>query len=423
MKKLVYLMVASVFLAAGIFGLDIKIMQLSIYRALLLLILLLFIIENIKNNSKIDLSFRDNKRIFIKFYFFWFIYSVFSIGWVVDYYSWFKAIFFIGSGFFCIIILSNYINNKKDFIKIFTILLFMIVMHNAIGWYELITGVYKFTDLSRIDKYNQFSWNAAARIPVSMFNNPNDYATLLVFGVFIAYINFENTKSSFIKLLAGVTITSSVLLIFKSNSRANMLGLIIGVIVLIYMKYFKRSRIRTLLMFVALPVFSVTFFKKLEPLYMVLSNKLQFNFSDSGGSDVIRLNLIKNGLLFLKETAGFGVGAGNIEHWMATKKLYYVGKITNMHNWWMEILVGYGIIVFILYLLVYIRMAKNLYSTVLKANDKFVRTVSLGLLCIMASFIISSLSSSSNITSEWLWLFWGIVIAFIGYIEEHVETK
>ena len=35
--------------------------------------------------------------------------------------------------------------------------------------------------------------------------------------------------------------------------------------------------------------------------------------------------------------------------WMINYGELYTGGIINMHNWWLEILVGYGIVIFILY--------------------------------------------------------------------------
>lgn len=421
MKKLIYLMVASSFLAADVLGINIKIAQLSLFRGMLLLITVFFILESLRTNIKISILFKDDNRIFIKFYFFWFIYSMFSLGWVQDYYSWVRAVFFIGSGFLCIMILSYYINTKNDFIIIFNIMLLMILIHNIIGWYELLTGVYKFADLAIMDPYNQFQTSFDARVPISMLGNPNDYATLMLFGIFVAYINFMNTKSIIIKLLSSITMASSSILIFKADSRANILGLIVGIIVFIYIKYFKKKSIKNLIMFVAFPIILIVFFDKFETLFTLVSGKLQFNFSGSSGSDVVRMNLIKNGLLFLKETIGFGTGAGNIEYWMADRKVYYVGNITNMHNWWMEVLVGYGVIVFIGYLWIYIKMTSKLYNAFINTNDKFIQSTSLAFLCFMVSFVVASVSSSSNISNQWLWVSWGVIIAFIGFVDS--ETK
>lgn len=421
MKKLLYLMVASSFLAAQVFTLNINIMQLSIYRATLFIISTYLLLEHLKNKKRINISFKSDQSIIIKFYFFWFMYSMFSLGWVKDYHSWLRAIFFIGSGFLCIWIMSSYVKSQKEFKLLFIIMLFMITFHNIIGWSELLTGVYKFIDISRIDLYNQFSYNPLVRVPVSMMGNPNDYATLMICGVFISYITFMNSKSKLVRLLSISSICSSIILIIKTTSRANILALIVGIIIFIYIRFFKKINIRTMLLIILLPTIILIYPLFLENIFQIISSKLQFSFD--GGSDYIRLNLIKNGLNFLIATLGFGTGAGNIEYWMETKSLYYVGNIKNIHNWWMEILVGYGIFVFIGYISVYYKILKKIYKSYFYSSDKFIKNTSLALFCYMVSFIISSISSSSNIPKEWLWMFWGVVVAYVGYIERHCKIK
>lgn len=417
MKLIAYIMVASSLIAADLISINIKFMELSLFRISILLLSFYTFLYYFKTEKKINIYIKNKHDLILKFYFFWFMYSLFTIGWVSDYYSWIRAIFFIGCGTLSIWILSVYIREEKEFKKVFTAYFAMIVIHNIIGWHELITGTYQFAELSRIDKYGQFGYNSTARIPISMFGNINDYATVLTIGVFLIYIIFLNTKKKTVKLLCIGNILSSAYLIIRTKSRANMLGLIIGIIIFVYLKYFRKISIKTFLAMIATPII---LFNPIvvNRMISVLSKELQFNFSGKSGSDVVRLGLIKNGLLFLKDTAGFGVGAGNIEYWMETKKVFFSGNITNMHNWWMEILVGYGIIIFIGYIWMYFIMAKVLYNSYLKSDDRFIKSTSLGLLSIMGAFVISSISSSSNVSSQWLWLFWGVVIAYVGYVEK-----
>lgn len=423
MKRLLYLMVASAFLAAQVFTIDIKIMQLSIYRTILILLPICYLLIVEKNAYKFKLSISHKSNSYIKFYCLWFVYSLFTIIWVRDYYSWLRAVFFIGSGIISIIFLSKYIRSKKDFLKIFNCILIMIMIHSLIGWYELKTGNYKFVILSKFDPYNQMTWNIAKRTPVSIFGNPNDFATVMVLGFFIAYICAINSRSLIWKLLSYVTMISTAMLCISTNSRANIIGLLIGMIILLYFRKLKYRNVKIILILLVLSSIIFIFPNIFESFYSTISSKIYFNFQDTNGSDVVRLNLIKNGLTFLIGTLGFGTGAGNIEYWMVNKSIYYTGRVMNIHNWWMEILVSYGIVIFCLYIRVYIRMAIDLYSFTTKSKDKFINSVSLGLLCFMIAFIIGSISSSSNISTEWLWVMWGVIIAFINYSKIIEVTK
>lgn len=290
------------------------------------------------------------------------------------------------------------------------------IIHNIIGWNELLTGIYRFADLNRLDKYGQFSFNTASRIPISIYANTNDYATMLVLGIFILYIVYSNSSSKLVKISTLCVIFSSILLLLRTNSRANILGLLAGTTVFAFLKFFKKITVKKMLIATSIPIFVFNPIT-LNKILTVCSRKLRFNFDK--GSDFIRLNLIKNGLLFLINTFGFGVGAGNIEYWMEKYKLFYTGRIVNMHNWWMEILVSYGIIVFVFYVWIYLKMYKILYASYIKTDDMFIRNSSLGFISIMTAFIISSVSSSSILGSAWIWIIWGLIIAFIGYIGKY----
>ena len=50
------------------------------------------------------------------------------------------------------------------------------------------------------------------------------------------------------------------------------------------------------------------------------------------------------------------------------------------------------------------------------SKDKVDRFMSLGIMCFMVGFVIGSMSSSSNIGSQWLWVFWGVAVAYQGIV-------
>jgi teichuronic acid biosynthesis protein TuaE len=99
---------------------------------------------------------------------------------------------------------------------------------------------------------------------------------------------------------------------------------------------------------------------------------------------------------------------------MLNRSIYDTQGIVNMHNWWMEILVGYGIIVFIMYIIFFCKLLIHLIKKYKLSRNRIDYSVSLGMIFSMTGFIIGSTSSSSNLNSEWLWVFWAIVIAYQG---------
>lgn len=124
----------------------------------------------------------------------------------------------------------------------------------------------------------------------------------------------------------------------------------------------------------------------------------------SGSSDIARLNLIKNGLYFLKQTYGFGVGAGNLYNWLAERSIYYIGDLRFIHNWYIEVLVTFGVVFFILYMIFHGRILHKLYSHKYRTSS-LKTSFFLSFLC----FSVVSISSSSNVYSEWVWMYLVVV--------------
>lgn len=237
----------------------------------------------------------------------------------------------------------------------------------------------------------------------------------MLFSVFIAYICASNTNKMAGKMVFVATMVSSGFLLFATGSRANILGLIMGFAAFVCLSIRKRRGRYYLLIGLGI-LFMVILFKPdiIFNIGLLISQKFKFDFTSKIGSEYIRINLIRNGFVFLIKTFGFGTGAGNIEYWMANYGLYYTGTIVNMHNWWMEILASYGVIIFALYVVFYLKLLRSLYRIYKSAKNKKSVSIALGIICCMVGYIIGSISSSSNLISEWLWCFWGISVAFQG---------
>lgn len=414
MRKLLKFIVFASFFSANFISIDLGFFQLSPFRIAVLFSLYLFcLIRLIPQKDFINIIPRGKNRFSVGVMLFWFVYAIISVAWVKDLEGWSRDIYFLALGLFSIVFFSYYFKRIKDILECIKIMEFMIIIHNVIGWYEIITRDYRFLSSQNLVYYV----NANSRIPISMMGNPNNYALLMLFGVFISYIFFACSKTWVERFIAIVVMISSAALIFFTESRANILGLIMAIVLFVYLSLIDRKERKLIFLLCVVPFVSILFSLDLfNSIMSQFSEFIQFNFSQQGSSDSVRINLIRNGLLFLTTTFGFGTGAGNIEYWMANRGVYYVASITNMHNWWAEILIGYGVVIFLLYICFYIKLFIDIYRFYKKSNDVTIRNISLGILCCMFGFVIGSISSSSNIRVEWLWVFWAVVVALQGYI-------
>lgn len=408
MKRLVYFMIAVSSIGAGTLSLSLGSFQLSVYRAMVIVLFATIMLADVickKNSVKFS---KDNRYSFL-FFALWLIYAVLSVAWVKDYSAWFKAVFFIGSGVVGMIVVSYYLRSKEDILQAFYALLPMILFHNIMGWYEWSTGQYLFLQGERVLKYQRLRW------PVSTFGNTNDFALFLMFSCFVLYVCFMNSKRKLLRCAYIAITASSVTLLFLTQSRSCLLGLIIGAGLLIFVSLKRKELSRVVFALLALLVL-VGIIKQdwITNVVGKVSTMLTFDLSRQSGSEFVRINLIKNGFEFLVNTFGFGTGAGNVEYWMENYAVHNVSSVYNIHNWWMEVLVGYGLIIFVGYFIFYVNLMRIMWKRFKKSQDRIEAVLSAGILGIMAAYIVGGISSSSNMNTEWLWVFWAIVIAYQG---------
>lgn len=352
--------------------------------------------------------FYSYNRFYITFTVLWFFYSIVTVFWVKSISDWAHAEYFLGLFVYCTIFLTVGDLKRNDFINIFKWLCFIILIHNVIGWYEIFSHHYLFAPAYKVDYMAARSEYYA----ISAFGNLNDFAFVMMFGSFISYLSYNNSRKRIGKIVSFATMASCILHVIRSDSRSCILALFLGWCVYLLVTLKKRTSVKLFFiitgMLSSMALILPEFFFRVTG---VLSAKLNFNFQSAElNSDIIRVNLIKNGFGFLKRTNLFGVGSGNTEAWMTTQRIYDTGEITNMHNWWMENLTNYGVVIFILYLIFYLSLIITFYRGLKVLHGKS-KKMSAVIVSILSAFIIGLMSSSSFFSTEWLWVFFALLIA------------
>jgi len=419
MKKLIYLLVFSVFLGTQILAVDVG-FKLSLYRVLFLTTFYLFMLMFINNDQRLRFYPLKLSSTYTSFYMLWLFYSLVSIAWSQNLAGWAKANIFIGIGVFSIIFIHLFIKEKKDLMNLFRSVAAGIILHIGLGLYELFTANYFWASDHFMTKYRPESRNVLSRIPISIYPNENDFATVMLMGSFILLLLARTTKNLYSKIGYSILWVTCFWLIYQTDSRANVLafGLGIGAMVLAYFARVLTRKHFAVALGAAAGAGSIALIASSAARQQV-AGLLEILSTDTfhGTSNEMRVNLIRNGFAFLRNSFGFGVGAGNIEHYMQTNAIFQTGGISNMHNWWMEILTGYGIVIFFLYMFMYISMIRKAYLYYRHSDDAFVRKTALAILGYLAAFTMSSISSASNIINEWQWVIFGVIIAFFSYCE------
>jgi teichuronic acid biosynthesis protein TuaE len=256
--------------------------------------------------------------------------------------------------------------------------------------------------------------------PTGFYGNPNNLAvfmlTILPFFLFL--------KKTYLRVF-GIFFVFTVIIF--TGSRGCFIAFVAGIGIYFLLKN-KRLFFTLIISFIVLFVFSSTIIDSLkesknerisdiaytgEALITYLSDT-----DDSGGSISIRQNLIKNGIAEFYKTKGLGVGGG------ASMILHRSQGMEegSMHNFWIEILVEGGILMFLLFVFWFVSLTYKLYSVSCSSKDDFIVYVSKSLFLSMCMFSIGCISASSVIYNLTAWLMYGMGIAII-YINKINERN
>ena len=397
MKLLLYLMVFVAPMGANAFSFEFGGVMVSPFR-LLFVLAILCTVALCALRKKSFVIYTRPTRYSVSFMLIWLLAAILSVIWAIDVENFVKVIFFLFIGAFLNLLLLNHFSTVKETVAVIRVFTMGVLLQALIGWYEIFTKDYRFLNMTAQNVAHYI--NGPTRIPVAMCSNPNDFATLMFLGVFTALVCVGAAKRLIAKLLYLALSVNFALLLLITTSRANLLGLAIGLVFLLVVW----RKPHWLILGGALAVLAALFVPSITAYVREI---LDFDFKATVGSDSTRMNLIKNGLIFLKDTLGVGVGAGQIESWMKTKAIYNTHGILNMHNWWVECLTSFGVLVFAGYIVFYVRLYLTFWRS---AKKKGMTALASPLCAAMVGFVLASISSSSNMANEWLWLFWAICV-------------
>ncbi len=342
----------------------------------------------------------------------WLGYAMFTVVWANSYGAWFRQVYFIGIGVLLVWLFGKFLNDKEKLYKAILALQLGILVQALIGGYEVLTRNYHWLEMTQKNIWTYVE--GENRIPIAMQGNPNNYASLMLVGVALALISLFKQKELRKKIAFGAMAVGEAALIVCTTSRANILALGIMAFIVILCTKNKWIILATLVGGALLIAF---------PFRGYLLSVMNFNFGQSGSSDNVRINLIKNGFIFLGKSLGLGVGAGQTEYWMANDAVYDVRIFTNMHNFWMEILVNYGVLLFLFFVVFYFRLIWKFAKAAKKlpTNDPQ-RWTYVSIVAVMVSFIVAAISASSILSVEWLWFCLALLVTYQGVLGKYPQT-
>ncbi|OWZ83234.1 O-antigen ligase family protein [Natranaerobius trueperi] len=380
-----------------------------IFLILLIYIFVIFLFQSGKLNLK-----NINVKNYMLFFVFWLLYASISISWAVSVNDAIREIFFLFSGVALIILMVMLLNDKKSIYSVYYIWLLVVLISLIVAIWEISTGDHLFSSKLYGETRQHVMYN-----PTSLFYNQNDFATFLTLSFPLVLMSFVFFKKKVLKIIGLLMALILIYVLIETGSRANLLALVLQFFVYIFLF----TSLSMKLKLVIVSPFIVSLLIYLEPAFIYIPveivEQIKSVYEDAfldGGSIVIRLNLIKSGIYHAISSWGIGVGAANIETYIANYDLFYTGNVTNVHNWWVELLSNYGVIILLGYIILYFNILKKLYIYYVQNFDVKMKLLCKAIFIGLIGFIIGSTSPSSLMTHTYKWVYFGLSITLLNYL-------
>lgn len=415
---ILYAFVFSAFLGPGILNLKLGPISIFPYRILLpVAVLLLLYRWFIKD--EFFLTRREPIKYILFFYYFWIGYALLSLVWALSFTEGIKDIIFLCSGILFTFLFVSFYKESHDYHTLLYVWMLVLALMVGFGLWNHLT--LQHLEISRMHQAPMYIRDR----PTAVFTNENDFATYMAISVFIALAFVQHNRSLIFKIASLFLLGTTLYLILATSSRANLLAVMFaGAFWFLLFTGIKQKKYLLLLGFTGFILVSALSPGMIINLYKEIEGQLLsiFAFSDTADASMdIRKNLLKNSALFIADSFGFGIGAGNAETYMETAGIFPTLGTVNIHNWWAELMVHYGVIIFAGYVLIYLWLIVSLYKLYIKSENGKDKLVSQALCTSLIAFSLASISPSSIMTLNFVWILFAISVGYINIRKKNID--
>jgi teichuronic acid biosynthesis protein TuaE len=357
-------------------------------------------------------------------------YAMISVAWAPDKFLAVRNVIFIGSGIALVVITAALANTwSKLWVLsawLFAIVTAMILV--ALG--EYLTRLH--FPISAVNSYDSYR----LRTPSSFFTNPNDLATVIVLFVPLCLLYAMRKKGLGNTLLACAVAGLGLGFVFLTiSSRASMLAALLELgCAVVFLRGWRPwafiGATVTLVIVLNFTLLNQNLINSLDPTSLTLSAGTQSRLDEyrdvsqslgslavvsPNSSSQVRLQMLEDGIGFLRDSHFLGVGAGNSSWYMARNPEPIVWAdgivMTDLHNWWVELLTEYGLPGFLAYMTAFTGIGFSLL--LLAWQRRGTDILPLIALMGMAAFLLCVLGPSSVVALMPQWVFLGFALAVV----------
>ncbi|MEW5825447.1 MAG: O-antigen ligase family protein [Candidatus Bipolaricaulota bacterium] len=282
---------------------------------------------------------------------------------------------------------------------------------NALGAHLPVSGYYQTTRPLLIYR------------PTSVYRNPNDFAMFLALGLPFALAKLAFTRRRLLLVPSWVLVGLVFYLIILTGSRAALLAAVAEVATLVLVLVLPAAR-RAHGIFRVAAVVGAFLCANIVPGLIdsastqgftnswhqmdVMAEQIELETESIG----VRWVLVLNGVQAVRGTQGLGTGVGGTDWWMENRAAQSTQGILSLHNWWLELLVVYGVPIALLFCL--------FYGSILMRTAGLLRRATVGeealptaVLLSLVGLFLAVLGPSSVLALKPFWLVWGTALAVL----------
>ena len=343
-------------------------------------------------------------RIYCLFFIVMLIYACISLLWVRNLGQSFVSLYLQAIGVASALLIAASIKERPSLYRLLDVLTVCYAAILILGIYEIYTGHFIFSPLNpelRLKNDHHLFF------PYTVFGNTNDFATYVtLFMPFAAYDIIIRFKGWAGKLAGAALCAFAFFTIDNADARACEFAVVLTIAAFLFFIVLKRNMRR----FVVPMLAGAAALLLAVIAYLVKSGaaaRLLRSLMPTDDSVHKRLELIKAAFRMLADYHFMGVGVGN----SVTLVPFYCSLTTqlNLHNFILQILTEYGIVIFVLFAAVLVAIAVKFFRYSTDAR----RDVVLCGLCFatVCSFPLVGIASSDMTHLTPVWLLWGLWFA------------
>jgi hypothetical protein len=251
----------------------------------------------------------------------------------------------------------------------------------------------------------------------STLGNPNDYAAFIL--LCFPFLAWTVLLTGGLRRLACIgLVISAPILVILSGSGIAMVGLLAEAVVLLLLRLRRRGR---LVVFALCTLVLYVLLGALAPIdpFLVGSHVASVSTQQVGSADslAVRINLTRDGIWMTTRSYGVGLGPASFADEITSgDKPFPTAGIVDPHDFWIEVLAQYGVVVFVLFMAWLGQMVRAGWKVRRSRHSSIPLTGEI-LIVALSGYVLAAVANSSFLESSINWMFLATAATMTAFLQ------